>query len=195
MFVRVLNRNVTLMERPEFAWDLFQADLRVREDSVYRRWQSTRRRFFDEVSAHLLTAGVTCNALGRLSASDFELLGRRDKTGNTWFLSAARGRETRDLLIWIGFPSMPVYRQLEKDQVFPSFFLSERDPDPKAIKRYLPGVLGQDALHDELCLIADEDRAILRRGKVVRRLVLPDAAELFAAIVSGYLDRLDERDA
>ena len=35
LFLRILTRGVELMERPQFAWDLFQADLMVREQSIY----------------------------------------------------------------------------------------------------------------------------------------------------------------
>ena len=176
------------MERPEFAWELFQADLKVREQSMYVRWRETVARFFEEVSARLLLSRTTLSIVGDISASDFRLLSRADSSGNAWFAKVYTRDKLSDILIWVGYTSTKMQRALELDQIFPSFFLSEKDPDPKAIKPYRQRVADQEPLHDELCIIADENRVILRRGDVVRRVKLTDAAELFSALLVRYLD-------
>lgn len=188
LFLRVLRRGVELMEKPDFAWKLFQADLLVREESIYRRWQSTVGRFFDEVAAHLILSGKQLNVIGEVSPSDYELLCRRDATGNAWYAKVFARDQVVDLLIWIGFTSSQLQRHLELDQSYPSFFISVRDTNPRAVRPYRKVTQDQDQLYDELCLIADEDRALFRRGDVTRRPNVSNAAELYAALLSGYLD-------
>src|SRR5581483_12220592 len=85
LFLKVLRRGVELMERPQFAWELFQADLIVREQSIYIRWRKTVERFFEEVSAHLFLSRKSLTIVGEISASDYQLLQNRDSTGNAWF--------------------------------------------------------------------------------------------------------------
>jgi Fic family protein len=188
LFVRVLRRGVEFMEKPEFAWQLFQADLMVRQQSMHMRWQETIDRFFEQVSARLLLSRMTLSIVGTISASDYTLLSRADPAGNAWFAKAYSRDKQSDILIWIGFTSAQMRRGLELDQFFPSFFLSEKDPDPKAIKPYRPSVAGQEPLHDELCIIADENRALFRRGDIIQRVRLTDAAELFSALLVNYLE-------
>jgi hypothetical protein len=190
LFLKVLSRGVDLMERPEFAWELFQTDLKVREQSTYVRWQKTVSRFFEEVAARLLLSRNQLSVIGRISASDYALLSRGDHTGNAWFAKASSPGKVTDILIWVGYTSAKTQRALELDQVFPSFFLSERDPNLRAIKPYRQNVADQEPLHDELCIIADEDRVLFRRGDRVSRVRMTDAAELFSALLSTYLNDL-----
>ncbi len=190
LFLRVLTRGVEFMERPQFAWDLFQADLIVREQSIYVRWQKTISRFFEEVAARLYLARRSLTIIGEISASDYELLCQRDPYGNTWFAKASAPEKVADLLIWVGYTSDRMQRQLELDQIFPSFFISERDLNPKAIKPYRQNVTNHEPLYDELCVIADEERALIRRGDVSRRVSLADGAELFSSLLTTYLDDL-----
>lgn len=195
LFVRVLNRGIEFMERPEFAWTLFQKDLQAREQSVHLRWQSTLERFLEEVSARLALAGVSLDVVAVLAASDFELLQQRNRLGNAWLAKAVSRGARRDLLVWVGHVSGSLYQRLERDQVFPSLFLSERDPNPRAAKPYLPSVRGLPAHHDELCLLPDEGRAVLRRGGAIRTLGLPQAAELWATLLTEYLGQMAEEEA
>ncbi len=195
VFVRVLNRGIELMERPDFAWTLFQKDLQVREAGLYNRWSGTLDRFMQEVAARLLLTNASIEVIGRLSPSDFELLRERNRTGNAWLARVRVAGARRDLLVWLGHLSGALQTRLEKDQIFPSLFLSERDPNPKAMRPYLPTVRGQLPLHDELTLLPDEGRAVLRRGPVVSRLRLPDAAELWAALLTDYLEDLASEEA
>ena len=190
LFLRVLNRGVEFMERPEFAWELFQADLRIREQSIYVRWQKTVGRFFEEVAARLLLTRKQLSIFGNISASDYELLCGRDSTGNAWFAKAQSPDRMADILIWVGYTSDRMQRALELDQVFPSFFLSEKDLNPRAIRPYRQNVGQLEPLYDELCIIADEERALFRRGDKVRTVKLTDAAELFSALLTAYLDDL-----
>lgn len=190
LFTRVLNRQLNLMEKPDFAWQLFQKDLLVREQSVYQRWRATTARFFDEVAAHLRLANKDLNIVGSLSASDYELLSRGDRSGNAWIARVSAGDKERDLLVWAGHTSSAVDRHLELDHIYPAFFLSEQDPNPKAVKPYRPVVNGREPQHDELSIIADEERAILRRGRRSSWVKLSDAAELFAALLAQDLDHL-----
>jgi Fic family protein len=194
IFVRVLNRNLVDMEKPDFALELFQEDLKVRENSLYVRWQRTVELFLQEVSGHLELSSKSLRVVGRLSASDFDRLQRRDKSGNAWFAKATSPRLDRDLLMWVGYPSQLLSGQLEKDQTFPAFFLSERDKNPHAIKPYLPRVRDYGPQYDELCLIADENSVMLRRGSRTRKVRLREAAELWAAILSNYLDDMAADD-
>lgn len=194
LFVRVLNRGIELMERPDFAWTLFQKDLQVREQSLHLRWQSTLARFLEEVSARLALSGKSLTVVTTLAASDFELLRQRNRLGNAWLAKAAGQSGRRDLLMWVGHVSDALYRGLESDQLFPSLFLSERAASPRAAKPYLPSVRGLPPLSDELCLVPDEGRALLRRGTAVRTLGLPQAAELWAALLAKYLDALAVED-
>ncbi len=190
LFLKVLRRGVELMERPQFAWELFQADLIVREQSIYIRWRKTVERFFEEVSAHLFLSRKSLTIVGEISASDYQLLQNRDSTGNAWFAKVFTRDKIADLLIWVGYTSDRMQRMLEIDQVFPSFFVSEKDLNPKAIKPYRQSVSYRGPLYDELCIIADEERALIRRGDTSRRVSLPDAAQLFSALLAGYLDDL-----
>jgi Fic family protein len=194
IFVRVLNRNLADMEKPDFALELFQQDLKAREDSLHVRWQRTANLFLETVSGHLGLSKKSLRVFGHLSASDFERVQRRDKSGNAWFASATSPRLDRDLLMWVGYPTTLIGRQLEKDQAFPSFFLSERDPNPHAIKPYLPNVRQKEPQHDELCLIADENLVALRRGPKTITVKLSEGAELWAAIVNNYLDDMSTDD-
>jgi Fic family protein len=192
LFLRVLTRGVEYMERPEFAWELFQVDLRVREQSIYIRWQKTVARFFHEVAARLLLSHKQLTVIGEISASDYTLLCERDITGNAWFAKVYAPGKIANVLIWVGYTSNRMQRALELDQIFPSFFLNEKDMNPKAIKPYRQSVAGQEPLYDELCIIADEERALLRRGDRVRRIKLTDAAELFSALLNTYVDDLPD---
>ena len=188
VFMRVLNRGVGLMEKPDFAWSLFQSDLRVREDSLYVRWTKTADRFLDEVAARLLLDASSLDRVGSLSPSDFDLLARRDKSGNGWIAKAHYDRRPGStLLVWAGYSSSALGNRVDSAIPFPSFFLSESDPDPKAIRPYRPSVAGHEPHFDEFCLLADEARVLVRRGNVVRRLRLTEAAELFAAVLLAYL--------
>ena len=94
----------------------------VREQRIYVRWLKTVARFFDEVLAHLLLARKRLTIVGEISASDYELLRKRDRTGNAWFAKAFAEGKIVDLLIWVGFTSDQMQRQLELDQAFPWFF-------------------------------------------------------------------------
>ncbi|HYB17269.1 MAG TPA: Fic family protein [Streptosporangiaceae bacterium] len=190
LFLKVLNRGVEFMERPQFAWDLFQADLIVREQSIYTRWRQTVARFFDEVAARLLLSHKSLAIIGDVSASDYELLSKGDRYGNAWYAKASTPETRADLLIWVGYISDRMQRQLEVDQYFPSFFVAERDLDPRAVKPYRQRVGRHEPLYDELCIIADEERALIRRGTTSRKVNLADAAELFAALLTTYLDQL-----
>lgn len=194
IFVRVLNRNLADMERPDFALELFQEDLKVRKNSLYVRWQRTVELFLDAVSGHLALSGKALRVMGRLSAGDFQRLLRRDKLGNAWFAKATSPRLDRDLLMWVGFPTTLLSHQLEKDQAFPAFFLSERDTNPNAIKPYLPSVRDHEPQYDEVCLIADENSVLLRRGSRTRKVKLSEAAELWAAILNNYLNEMSADD-
>ena len=105
-------------------------------------------------------------------------------------LGATSPRLDRDLLMWVGYPTTLIGRQLEKDQTFPSFFLSERDPNPHAIKPYLPKVRQKEPQHDELCLVADENLVALRyglggRGQTPRTLVVPPTADVSRVATLG----------
>jgi Fic/DOC family protein len=191
LFLRVLRRGVEFMERPEFAWELFQADLIVREQSIYVRWKQTIQRFFEEVAAQLLLWRKSLEIVGEISPSDYELLCSRDSAGNAWFAKARTPEKAADILIWIGFSSDRIQAQLELDQTFPSFFLNEKDLNPRAIKPYRQSVSGHEPFYDELCIIADEERALFRRGDSSSKVSLASAAELFAALLAQYLDSLD----
>ncbi len=195
VFVRVLNRGIEFMERPEFAWTLFQRDLQAREESLYRRWQSTLARFLTEVGARLALAGGSVDVIATLAASDFELLRQRNRLGNAWLAKVATRDARRDLLIWVGHVSGALYQGLESDQVFPSLFLSERDLNPRATKPYLPSVRGLPPHNDELCLLPDEGRALLRRGSRTRTLGLSEAAELWAALLNDYLRQMSGEES
>jgi len=193
VFVRALERQLMIMEKPDFVWTLFQKDLRVREQSLFKRWTETTMAFIREVEARLLLSNVRLSRVGELSPNDFELLQKRNQSGNSWFARASR-LGGRDLLLWFGFSSSRLAKGLERDQTFPSIFLSERDPNPKPPRPYLPKVLGQPALWDELCVIADEGRVVLQRGARTLSFSLPQAAELWAALIVGYLDQMDAND-
>lgn len=193
VFARALNRQLLIMEQPDFGWRLFQKDLRVREESLYKRWQTTLDRFLDEVSGHLRTSRVELERVGSVGASDFEFLQRRNREGNGWLARIYSLDRRIDLLIWCGYVSDRLYRQLESDQVFPAMFISERVRDVTVAQPYSPRVRGLPELYDELCIIADEGRALLRRGERTRTIGLPQAAELWAGLLVDYLDRL-ERD-
>ena len=193
VFVRALERQLMIMEQPDFVWTLFQKDLRVREQSLFKRWNETMVAFVREVESRLLLSNIELTRVGNLSPSDFELLQRRNQSGNSWFALASRpgGRE---LLLWFGFSSSRLAKVLERDQTFPSIFFSERDPNPKPRKPYLPKVLGHPELWDELCVIADEGRVMLRRGETTSSVSIPQAAELWAALIIEYLEQMDAND-
>ncbi len=187
VFVRVLSRQVELMERPDFAWSLFQKDLRVREADVFQRWRQTLSFFIQEVEQHLLLSRCSIATFGDVAPSDFELLCNRDRGGNSWIARATSPRARRDLLVWVGHTTSATYRLLEQDPAYPAIFLSERDPSPRPARPYMPRVRGLPPLHDEIVVVPDEDRVLLRRGDEVRSLRLPDAAELFAGLLAQYL--------
>lgn len=193
VFVRALGRQLEIMEKPDFVWTLFRKDLQVREQSLFKRWTETMMAFVQEVEARLLLSKVRLSRVGGLSPSDFELLQKRNQSGNSWFAHASR-LGGRDLLLWFGYSSSRLARVLERDQTFPSIFLSERDPSPKPRRPYLPTVLGQPELWDELCVIADEGRVVLRRGAKTQSFSLPQAAELWAALIVDYLDQMEVSD-
>lgn len=194
VFVRVLNRGIQLMEKPDFAWMLFQKDLQVREESIYLRWQKTLDRFLEEVAARLELSQMSLGRVGTLAPSDFELLRSRDRSGNAWLAKVTSIATRCDILVWVGHVSGGLHTRLEKDQVFPSLFLSERDFNRKAIRPYLPGVRGHEPLHDELTLLPDEGRALLRRGTAVTSVRLKEAAELWAALLREYMADLGREE-
>lgn len=194
VFVRALERQLSIMEKPEFVWVLFEKDLKVREQSLFKRWSQTMDAFVREIEARLLLSKITLRRVGWLSPSDFDLLQKRNHSGNSWFAHASR-LDARDLLMWYGYSSDKLARGLERDQTFPSIFLSERDPDPKPRRPYLSRVLGHPEHWDELCVIADESRALLRRGDRIERISIAKAAELWAALIGNYVDQIDADDA
>jgi Fic family protein len=195
VFARAMRRQLTLMESPDFAWKLFERDLQVREESVYKRWWTLVNSFMQEVESQLLLADCRINRVGSVGPSDFELLQRRDHAGNGWLAKISKPGTTRDLLIWVGHTSTVLNGQLERHQTFPAFFLSERNADPRAAKPYLPTVRSLPPLWDELSIITDENRAVVRRGTVVRSVRPAEAAELWAALIEGYLRSLAAEDA
>lgn len=195
VFARSLDRQLKIMEDPNFGWSLFQADLRVREDSLYNRYTWTLARFVDEVSAHLTTSHVHFDIVGSIGASDFEFLRKRNREGNGWLARVWRRDPRVDLLVWVGHVSGQMFSRLEQDQVFPAIFLSQRDDDPRALKPYRQSVLGQLPLNDELCIIADEDRVLLRRGLRIQSVSLRDGAELWAGLLANYISEMEDQQA
>ncbi len=190
LFARVLRRGVSLMEKPDFAWSLFEADLRVRDADIFTRWKETTDRFFGDVAAELLLRGIDFTRVGSLSPGDYGSLARKSPAGATWYARVGDANSSKHLLVWVGYVSARMSRGLETDQVFPSFFLSERDPNPRSVKPYLSRVRGLEPQFDEITLVADERRALLRRGGTVTRVGLNAAAELFAALLGDYVDSL-----
>jgi Fic family protein len=187
LFVRILDRGVKIMEKPGFAMQLFQLDLEQRSDDLYSRWTARVDTFFTDLSAHLLTYSLHVQVVGSLTRADFRFLQDKNSEGNAWFAKVRKPQDPTDILIWVGYPSDAMHRQLERDQLFPSFFLAERDPNPKAIRPYNPSVAGGEPRHDEICLLIDEGRALIRRGSRHSQVRIEDAAELFAAMLAEYL--------
>jgi hypothetical protein len=183
------------METPDFARSLFEADLDARKLPIYERWLSFADRFFVQVSAQLAMRQLRVARLSTPSASDFRLLQRKNSGGNGWFARVERNDGGRDLLIWIGYVSTTMQAKLHSDQNFPSFFLSERDPNPKAARPFTASVQGHEPNHDELCLIPDEDCALIRRSGLTHRVSIADGAELFASLLAGYLAGMASEDA
>lgn len=194
VFAQALDRQLRLMESPDFAWKLFQKDLRIREDSLYKRWTTTLDLFRNEVAAHLVTSKKTMRRVGSVGPSDFEFLRQRNRAGNGWLARIWGRSPSTDLLLWVGHTSDRVHSELERDQAFPSLFISERNMDFRSPKPYLASVRGLPELHDELCIIADEERAVLRRGDRVLRVTLSQAAELWSGLLAQYVDEMEADD-
>jgi hypothetical protein len=195
LFVRVLNRGVSQMEKPDFARSLFEADLGLRKLPIFDRWLSFVERFFVQLAAQLSLRQLRLVRLSTPSASDFRLLQNKNTGGNGWFARVERDDGGRDILIWVGYVSTTMHAKLHSDQVFPSFFLSERDTNPKALRPFSPSVRGNEPHYDEVCLIPDEDRAVIRRGWMTSQVNITDGAELFASLLAGYLDSMASDDA
>ncbi|MBP2392160.1 Fic family protein [Aeromicrobium fastidiosum] len=187
VFMTALNRRVIKMENPDYAWKMFEKELQVRQQPLFMRWSAAIDQFLDEVETRLLIDGFRVNRVGSVGVEEFELLRERNASGNTWLAKVGTPGTNGDILIWVGFASANVSRDLHPDQIFPSLYLAERAKGTRPDKPFLPQVRGLPARHDEVSVIVDENRVLFNRGGVVRPLRPSDAAEAYASLLGNHL--------
>jgi Fic family protein len=169
LFVRVLNRLLAEMEDPNFALELFKSDLRRRGGTMFEWWDGSLTRFMDVLAAELLLHRFTLERVGWLARSDFELLRRRDSSGNSWIAKARDQRGDGEVLLWLGYVSSELYNRLSSDQVYPTLFLSVPDRSPGALHKYKRAGTTTIGLDEALLIPGATDRVLIRAGNKLQR--------------------------
>lgn len=187
VFMTALNRRLTKMEDPDYVWEMFQKELKVRQQPLFTRWTTALGQFLEDVEARLLLDGFRVLRVGSVGVEEFELLRERNSDGNTWLAKVGAPGSRGDILVWVGFPGQQVSRGLHRDQIFPSLYLAERAPGDRPEKPYLPRVRGLPPRHDEISIVVDENRVLINRGGVVKSLGPSDAAEVYASLLANHL--------
>jgi hypothetical protein len=193
LFVRVLNRLLAEMEDPNFAIELFKADLRRRGGTMFQWWDGSFSRFMELLAAELLRHRFTVERVGWLARSDFELLRRRDSSGNSWIAKARDQRGDGEVLLWLGYVGPELYNRLSTAQVYPSLFLSVPDRSPEALHKYKRGSVSTIGLDEALLIPGATDRFLIRAGNKLQQATPGEFARHLAALIA-YAGRQQSSD-
>jgi Fic family protein len=123
-FGRYLERTASDYVNPDMAKRVFLADIRERTElSLFNYWEQQFAAWLGAVRRELTLIGYRANLVGGLSSGDFEYLRHRNPRGNGWLMKV-QSRTGDDLLVWLGFPTDRLARNLEAEDVFPALYIS-----------------------------------------------------------------------
>lgn len=183
VFRRVVNRAVKDLEDPGFAARLFEAEIERRYEPLYDRWQSALNSFLDELAARLRLSKLGLERVGNVENAEFTRF-RQGWRGNVWLAKVRVPGKTQDLLLHVAQPSTVNRRSLERDEEFPTVFVSVRNQRSLDAKQYLP--VGRDFFSYEFTPIVDTGTVLVRAHRDARKLPTVDAA----TAVANHLERV-----
>lgn len=187
-FSRYLERTGSDYTDPKLADRIFQADVKERRRSDFSYWEKGFAQWLSQVRAELVRRNLESHTVGGISPGDFEYLRRRSHLGNSWLLKV-HNREEQELLVWIGYASNELYRFLEKDEVYPTLFLSVSNTLGDGVPYVWVRRDGRQVFTDFMLEPRSNQVFVYGRG-TGRAILSPDrAAEEFASSVSSFLRR------
>lgn len=183
IFRKILLRAVRDLQNPMFAQRLFEAEIERRYAPLYDRWVEAGNEFLRELALRLRLQQMQLEQIGGLGHDEFTRF-RSGANLNVWVAKVqVRGR-SRDLLLHVARPSSASARHLEKDELFPSIFVSIRNPRGLDGRQYLP--VGRELFTYEYTPIPDTGLVQVRARADVARMNTRDAATSAAS----HLDRV-----
>lgn len=183
VFRRVLARAAADTEDPNFASRLFEAEIERRFEPLYERWQSSVNAFLDATAVRLRLHRLHMEKIGEVGSAEFARF-RKGHRGNVWVAKVLVPGRQQDLLLHIAQPSAANQRDLERDEVFPSIFVSLRSQRPLDAKQYIP--VGREFFDYEFTPIVDTGTVLVRGRAAARRLQTEDAG----TAVTNHLERI-----
>lgn len=185
-FSRYLERTGSDYTDPDLAERIFEADVKERQKSDFSYWEGKFTEWLALLRAELVRRNLDSHIVGGISPGDFEYLRRRSHLGNGWLLMV-HNREGQELLVWIGYASNDLYRFLEKDEVYPTLFLSVANTLGDGVPYVWVRHDGRQVFTD--FMLEPRSGQVFAYGRGTGGAVLaPDlAAEKFAAAVSSFI--------
>jgi Fic family protein len=176
-----IERVTRQMSDPAQAVRLFELDVDRRKQGAFTYWESEFRRWAGSVRAELLLLSMQSDELGFLDPSDFANLRNRESVSRAWFLEVRRDQQVQGMW-YFGYPSMVLYRLLERDQVYPVLRYSIKQSAPSAPKPFRP-FIPNDGSYAEFMLEPNEQCVYVSDGHArTARLDLDVASRFMAAI-------------
>ncbi|WP_159041358.1 Fic family protein [Streptomyces sp. WM4235] len=180
LFVKILNRTVRLMAKPDYVRDIIKDRLLTTSRNRFNLWKPIPEIFFNSLSGELKRQGWSILLQGYPDLNSFALLEEGDAAGNSWFAKVLDRDRAPKWLLWYGFTSDRMRDLMGDMPRYPSIFTSIRDEDPSSVHPYRPFQPGGD-FPDEIVLRPMERKPVLfRSGYEVDELDMATAARYMA---------------
>ncbi|MER7923889.1 Fic family protein [Streptomyces sp. NPDC096057] len=180
LFVKILNRTVRLMSRPDYVREIIKDRLLSTVRDRYALWKPLPDQFFRALSSELKSRGWSVLLQGNPDLGSFALLGECDPEGNSWFGKVVDQERVPRWLLWYGFNSEALRDLSGSVTPYPSIFVSVRDHDPLAIHPYRPLQVGEGGIEEIILRPLENKTALIRSGYDLREVDIATAASLVA---------------
>lgn len=121
LFIKAINRVAQQMSDPERAQELFEMEIDIRKAGAFATWNSVIQEWFNEVRAQAMRYKLNFNQIGDITPSEFYQI-KNKKPGYVW-IGQFSSQSGNKILLYLGFPTRSLSNRLEKDQLFPTFYL------------------------------------------------------------------------
>ncbi|WP_332645028.1 translation initiation factor IF-2 N-terminal domain-containing protein [Aeromicrobium sp.] len=183
VFRKILLRAVRDLEDPDFARSLFEAEVERRYAPMYDRWLASANEFVRELASRLVLHQMRLEQIGGVGNDEFTRF-RNGARLNVWVAKIHVAGKSQDILLHVAQPTTASRRFLESDEVFPSIFVSIRNPRALDARQYLP--VGRDQFAYEFTPIPDTGLVLVRAHTDSQRLSTSEAA----MTVANHVDRV-----
>lgn len=183
LFIKAINRVAQQMADPKQAQELFEMEIDIRKAGTFATWQTRVSDWLADVRSQSLRYKVGFNTLGELTPSEFYQV-KNNKPGFIWIGEFVNDSET-EILLYIGYPTKSLSNRLERDQLFPTFYLGIRDKEsPTGF--YIPqNNIG--TIYDTFMIEPREKKAFMQSFKSTRIATLSEAAEEIAKTAFTFI--------